>query len=106
MVYSSYGYDRRGNLIQEHRGEVQTRQYTYDATNHMTLGKNLENGTQTEYTYNALYMRIRNLQTLAGEDGSYTRDVSYLPDFLSRTGNELMTYEKGKYNVRTVFGRG
>ena len=105
-VQYSYGYDRRGNLIQEHRGEVQTRQYTYDATNHMTLGKNLENGTQTEYTYNALYMRIRNLQTLAGEDGSYTRDVSYLPDFLSRTGNELMTYEKGKYNVRTVFGRG
>ncbi|MBD5546187.1 MAG: hypothetical protein HDQ97_02075 [Lachnospiraceae bacterium] len=105
-VQYSYGYDRRGNLIQEHRGEVQTRQYTYDATNHMTLGKNLENGTQTEYTYNALYMRIRNLQTLAGADGSYTRDVSYLPDFLSRTGNELMTYEKGKYNVRTVFGRG
>ena len=52
-VQYSYGYDRRGNLIQEHRGEVQTRQYTYDATNHMTLGKNLENGTQTEYTYNA-----------------------------------------------------
>ena len=31
-VQYSYGYDRRGNLIQEHRGEVQTHQYTYDAT--------------------------------------------------------------------------
>ncbi len=72
----------------------------------MTLGKNLENGTQTEYAYNALYMRIRNIQTIAGEDGFHTREVSYLPDFLSRTDNELMAYEKGKYNLRTVFGRG
>ncbi|MDE7287644.1 MAG: hypothetical protein K2N55_12495, partial [Lachnospiraceae bacterium] len=36
-VQYSYGYDRRGNLIKEHRGEVQTHQYIYDATNHMTL---------------------------------------------------------------------
>ena len=105
-VQYSYGYDRRGNLIQEHRGEVQTHQYTYDATNHMTLGKNLENGTQTEYAYNALYMRIKNIQTIAGEDGFRTREISCLPDFLSRTDNELMTYEKGKYSLRTVFGRG
>ncbi|MEY8268736.1 RHS repeat domain-containing protein [Lachnospiraceae bacterium 64-25] len=105
-VQYSYGYDRRGNLIKEHRGDVQTHQYIYDATNHMTLGKNLENGTQTEYAYNALYMRIRNIQTIAGEDGFHTREVSYLPDFLSRTDNELMAYEKGKYSLRAVFGRG
>ena len=72
----------------------------------MTLGKKLENGTQTEYAYNALYMRIRNIQTIAGEDGFHMREVSYLPDFLSRTDNELMAYEKGKYSLRTVFGRG
>ena len=105
-VQYSYGYDRRGNLIKEHRGDVQTRQYIYDATNHMTMGKNLENGTQTEYAYNALYMRIRNIQTIAREDGFHTREVSYLPDFLSRTDNELMAFEKGKYSLRTVFGRG
>jgi YD repeat-containing protein len=84
-VQYGYGYDRRGNLIQERRGEVQTHQYTYDATNHMTLGKKLENGTQTEYAYNALYMRIKNIQTIAGEDGFRTREISCLLDFLSRT---------------------
>ena len=72
----------------------------------MTLGKNLENGTQTEYAYNALYMRIKNIQTIAGEDGFRTREISCLPGFLSRTDNELMAYEKGKYSLRTVFGRG
>lgn len=39
----SYGYDKRGNMNQKHRGEVRTRQYTYDAANHMTWGENLEN---------------------------------------------------------------
>ena len=51
-------------------------------------------------------MRIKNIQTIAGEDGFHRREVGYLPDFLSRTDNELMAYEKGKYSLRTVFGRG
>ena len=42
------------------------RQYACNAANRMTLGKNLETGEETRYDYNALYMRIKNVQILAG----------------------------------------
>ena len=60
-------YDKRGNLIQESLDGAAARQYTYNAANRMTLGKNLETGEETQYDYNALYMRIKNVQTFAGQ---------------------------------------
>ncbi|MDE6203812.1 MAG: hypothetical protein K2G19_10095, partial [Lachnospiraceae bacterium] len=68
-------------------------QYTYNAANRMTLGKNLETGEETRYDYNALYMRIKNVQTLAGQELSeefLTKETSYVPDYLSITNNDLM----------------
>ena len=65
-----YGYDKRGNLIQESLDGAAVRQYTHNAANRMTLGKNLETGEETRYDYNALYMRIKNVQTLAGQEPS------------------------------------
>ena len=117
-VRYSYGYDRRGNLTEEKCGDSLVKQYLYDATGYMSLGQNLENGEKSEYTYNALRMRIKNVQSRQnrangchgrseqGGAGLFTtRETSYVPDFLSGTGNELMSYEKGFGESRTVYGQ-
>lgn len=115
-IQHSYRYDRRGNLKEEKCGDSLVRQYLYDATGCMTLGKNLENGEKTEYTYNALYQRVKNIQTRQNHKGNYPepakaetelyvkRETDYVIDFLSDTHNELMTYEKGNGCIRTVYG--
>ena len=80
------------------------RQYAYDAAGQMVLGKNLENGGETVYTYNALGMCVKNVQKPAAADGSRSRQMQYVPDFLSATNNELMAYETDGGSIRTVFG--
>ena len=105
----AYEYDKRGNLIQESLDGAAVRQYTYNAANRMTLGKNLETGEETRYDYNALYMRIKNVQTLAGQEPSeefLTKETSYVPDYLSITNNDLMACEKDADAASTIFGQG
>lgn len=117
----TYGYDRRGNLTEERRNGVLTGQYTYDATNHMVLGRNPETRETTEYGYNALYMRIKNVQIRENLPDScrshtgqlensripfITRETEYVPDYLSAANNELMSYEKDFGTTRTTYGRG
>ena len=106
-IQHSYRYDRRGNLKEEKCGDSLVRQYLYDATGCITLGKNLENGEKTEYTYKALYQRVKDIQTRQNHKGNYPepakaetelyvkRETDYVIDFLSDTHNELMIYEKG-----------
>ena len=100
----SFAYDKCGNLTEESKDGSPVRQYLYDATGRMTLGKNLENGTESAYTYNALRMCVKNTQTHPSADGFTSREMEYVPDFLSRTNNELMSYETGAGATRTVFG--
>ncbi len=86
---------------------IPIRRYAYDAVNHMVSGKNLENGEKTSYTYNALGMRTNLIQTLLGKDAFKTREVSYLPDYLSGTANDLVAYEQGqvlRYAERNIWG--
>ena len=102
-------HDKRGNLIQESLDGAAVRQYTYNAANRMTLGKNLETGEETRYDYNALYMRIKNVQTLAKQEPSeefLTKETSYVPDYLSITNNDLMACEKDADAASTIFGQG
>lgn len=122
-IQYSYGYDKRGNLTEERCAGSLARQYTYDAANHMVMGHNLESRESTEYSYNALYMRIKNVQTLqnrptgywnyseAAEEGGRpdafrTRETAYVTDYLSGANNELMSYEKGYGAARVTYGRG
>lgn len=100
-----YGYDKQGNLTEERRGDSPIRQYVYDATGRMVLGKNLESGEETAYAYNALQMRIKNVQRLGAAGSQRTKEIQYVPDFLSATGNELMSYETGAGAARSIFGR-
>ncbi len=72
----------------------------------MVSGKNLENGEKTSYTYNALGMRTNLTQTLLGKDAFKTREISYLPDYLSGTANDLMACEQGFGITRTIYGNG
>ncbi len=102
----TYRYDRRGNLTEEQKAGIPIRRYAYDAANHMVSGKNLENGEKTSYTYNALGMRTNLIQTLLGKDAFKTREVSYLPDYLSGTANDLVAYEQGFGITRTIYGNG
>ena len=68
--------------------------------------KNLENGEKTSYTYNALGMRTNLTQTLLGKDAFKTREISYLPDYLSSTANDLMACEQDFGITRTIYGNG
>ena len=102
----TYRYDRRGNLTEEQKAGIPIRRYAYDAANHMVSGKNLENGEKTSYTYNALGMRTNLTQTLLGKDAFKTREVTYLPDYLSGTANDLMAYEQDFGITRTIYGNG
>lgn len=105
-IQYGYAYDKRGNLTEERKGSSLIRQYTYDATNHMVLGRNLESGETTEYGYNALYMRTKKVQTFIKDGVSGIKENSYVSDYMSRTNNDLMDYEKGGAITRTVYGRG
>ncbi|MFA9466995.1 MAG: phage tail tip lysozyme, partial [Velocimicrobium sp.] len=118
----SYRYDKRGNQIEEMCGDKVTRQYIYDATNHMVLGRNSENGEKSEYVYNGLSMRVKNVQKLEQTDSSYenygesavgknrqafrTKETNYVIDYLSDTNNDLLSYETGFGATRVTYGRG
>lgn len=102
----SFGYDRRGNLTEERKGDSLLRSYTYDVTNRMVFGKNMESGETTEYGYNGLMMRVRNVQTFMEDGTSRIKETGYVADYLSRNRNELMAYETGVGVTRNVYGRG
>ncbi|MCI8774048.1 MAG: hypothetical protein HFI50_09005, partial [Lachnospiraceae bacterium] len=102
----SFGYDKCGNLTEERRGDDIVRQYVYDTAGRMTLGKNIENGEETAYTYNALQMCVKNVQKRTAAEGLYSREMQYIPDFLRTTNNELLAYETDAGSTRTIFGYG
>ncbi len=51
-------------------------------------------------------MRTSLTQTLLGKDAFKTREVTYLPDYLSGTANDLMACEQGFGITRTIYGNG
>jgi len=118
----SYRYDKRGNQIEEMCGDQVTRKYIYDATNHMVLGRNSENGEKSEYVYNGLSKRVKNVQKLEQTDSSYenyeetavgknkqafrTKETNYVIDYLSDTNNDILSYETGFGATRVTYGRG
>ena len=98
----SYGYDRRGNLTEERRDESLIRQYTYDAAGRMVLGRNLETGEESGYTYNALDRRVKNVRRSA----EIIKETEFVADYISGYRNDLMEYESGGAATRNVHGRG
>ena len=100
-----YTYDKRGNLTEESKDGSPIRQYVYDTANRMVTGKDLLSGAQTDYTYNALNMRIANTLTLPGTEAPQIRTTAYVPDFLSGTDNDLMAYHSGGGVTKAVYGR-
>ena len=122
-VQHHYSYDKRGNLTEERYNDSLIKNYFYDATNHMTMGMNIESGEQSEYIYNGLSMRVKNIQTRKSRKNDYIsyaeisdgessqgtfqkREMSYVTDYLSGVNNELMAYEKGYGTTRVTYGRG
>ena len=104
---TAYGftYDHRGNLTEEKRADSLIRQYVYDAANRMITGKDLLNGAQSDYTYNALHMRIGNTVAYPGAETPVIREITYIPDILSTANNDLMAYHNGTGVTRAVYGR-
>ena len=51
-------------------------------------------------------MRTSLTQTLLGKEAFKTREVTYLPDYLSGTANDLMAYEQNFGITRTIYGNG
>ncbi|MFA9465188.1 MAG: RHS repeat domain-containing protein, partial [Velocimicrobium sp.] len=92
------------------------------ATNHMVLGRNSENGEKSDYVYNGLFMRVKNVQKLEQTDSSYenygetavgkskqafgTKETNYVIDYLSEANNDLLSYETGFGATRVTYGRG
>ena len=104
-VSCGYTYDNRGNLTEERQGDSLIRQYVYDAANRMVTGKDILSGIQTDYTYNALNMRVGNTVTYPGTETPHTKETIYVPDVLSAAGNDLMAYVKGGSTTKAVYGR-
>ena len=97
----SYGYDRRGNLTEERRDESLIRQYTYDAAGRMVLGRNLETGEESGYTYNALDRRVKNVR----KNAEIIKETEFVADYISGYWNDLMGFEPGGAATRKVHGR-
>jgi len=76
-----YTYDQRGNLISESRNGVPVRTFEYDSLGRMIKGTN-ELGETSEYIYNALGLRVANVQRiLPGHMSGQGWDVNgYLTD--------------------------
>ncbi|MDR0905339.1 MAG: hypothetical protein LBN00_04055 [Oscillospiraceae bacterium] len=62
---TSYTYDNAGNLISD--GKIT---YTYNAQNKLARGENTD-GESSEYTYNALGVRIQNVQVRENANAGY-----------------------------------
>ena len=101
----SYTYDKKGNLTEERQGDALIRQYVYDTANRMVTGRNLLTGAQTDYTYNALNMRIAHTVTLPGTETPQVKTTAYVPDFLGGTYNDLMAYHDGGGITKAVYGK-
>lgn len=105
-----YSYDKLGNLTEETREGKPIHQYLYDAAGKMYLGRNQETGECTEYTYNGLLMRTKNLQKRRnpleqGGTEAFTEQVThYVNDYLSPTHNELFRSRPCFGQIRTVYG--
>ena len=89
QVYT-YQYDKRGNRIAE-TGKKESRAFVYDETNHLVEGTNWK-GDKSAYTYNALFVRINNIQT-SHSGNVYDRD--YVIDYTSIERDDLMIYAEG-----------
>ena len=77
-------YDKRGNLIKKDT-KNKNETFKFDATNHMVKGIN-EKDHVSQYTYNALFMRVNNTQATKNCK-SYSRD--YVIDYNSAKRNDL-----------------
>ena len=91
----TYGYDKRGNLIQELEGDTLLHGYTYNAGNRLAHAWN-HKGEEAFYTYNGLGQRVGRRTSIAGEEETET----YLLDF-TRPYHNLLGIEKG--NSRKTF---
>ena len=91
----TYGYDKRGNLIQELEGDTLLYVYTYNAGNRLAHAWN-HKGEEAFYTYNGLGQRVGRRTSIAGEEETET----YLLDF-TRPYHNLLGIEKG--NSRKTF---
>ncbi|MCL2422045.1 MAG: hypothetical protein FWD03_09325, partial [Defluviitaleaceae bacterium] len=87
----TYTYDRRGNLISESRGGVPVRTFEFDALGRMIRGTN-ELGETSAYEYNALNLRVANVQhLLPGHEGGHGWDVNgYLTDEPNSPGSRYI----------------
>ncbi|MCL1975477.1 MAG: hypothetical protein FWG61_04865, partial [Firmicutes bacterium] len=94
----TFSYDKRGNLTRKDtKNKVET--FEFDATNHLVKGIN-EKGDTSQYTYNALFMRINNTQ-VAHNGKAYARD--FIIDYNSPHKNELMVMANGEYEQSHVY---
>lgn len=80
-----YGYDKRGNRVEEHLNDVLNKQFLFDATNMMTKVVN-QAGEEGSYTYNGLRNRVGQTIKKAQEP---LKNIQYLLDITKPYNNML-----------------
>jgi len=94
----TFTYDKRGNRVAE-VGKKATEAYVYDATNHLVEGTNWK-GDKSAYTYNGLFVRVRNTQTThAGQ----VYDREFVIDYNSFERNDLMVFSPDYYEQKHIY---
>jgi RHS repeat-associated protein len=94
---TTYTYDNAGNLIQETAPDGTTT-YTYNAQNKLIKGEK-SNGESSGYSYNALNLRVGNVQTRENQNNGY-RNVAldngsrYIPDYLPALSDWRATWQR------------
>ena len=94
----TFTYDKRGNRVAE-AGKKATEAYVYDATNHLVEGTNWQ-GDKSAYTYNGLFVRVRNTQTT---HSGQVYDREFVIDYNSFERNDLMVFSAGYYEQKHIY---
>jgi len=104
-------YDKRGNLQMEYVDGVLVKSYTFDASNTIVEGNNLQTGDKSVYQHNGFGLRtglkqLKHMQDMPEMPASVVKDTVYIADYTSENYNDIMLVEnagvEGNATIPTV----
>jgi len=110
-THVEYTYDKRGNLQMEYVDGVPVKSYTFDASNTIVEGSDLQTGDKSVYQHNGFGLRtglkqLKHMQGMSEMPASIVKDTAYIADYTSENYNDIMFVEnagaEGSATIPTV----